>query len=64
MSMVVFGVVTLCGLVGRTTVSEEHTVFIFSAQDGGNRLLRNVGRTQKTIVDMSESGQQLVKRVC
>jgi hypothetical protein len=49
MSMLVFWVVTPCGLVGRysTNVSEEYTASIFRVEDGGIMFLRNVGTTYK-----------------
>jgi hypothetical protein len=39
--MMVFWVVTPCGLVGGTSVSEEHTASIFISEDVGSMLLQN-----------------------
>jgi hypothetical protein len=45
MSLLVLWVATPCEPVGRldTTVSEEHTVSIFSPEDGDSMFLRNFG---------------------
>jgi hypothetical protein len=45
MSMLVFWVVTPCGLVGRYHISEKHTVSIFRVfglEDGNSMFLQNV----------------------
>jgi hypothetical protein len=41
--MLVFGVVTPCGLAGNTNVSEKQTASIVSSEDGCSMSLRNVG---------------------
>jgi hypothetical protein len=46
LSVSILCVVTLCGLVSRyqdTNASEEYTLSIFTPEDGGSMLLRNVG---------------------
>jgi hypothetical protein len=53
MSMLVFWVVTPCGLQGtvHTNVSELHTVYIFRAENGGSVFLRNVGTVHRSRAD-------------
>jgi hypothetical protein len=39
--MVVFWVVTPCGIIGGTNISDNHTASIISSEDGGSMFLRN-----------------------